>query len=415
MLHNKVKVSALRQGAFIALAIATTKVIALIAQGKAAQHLGPEFYGISGIFLSLLPLITLMSNMQIDPLIVRTYVNAQSKNTQNDLIEHVFSLRMLVSLSLMVLLFAASALIGHKYALCFLLAAPFYFSQTLKPGWLLQAAHKLHIHYIGMLIQTATTAACIFVFFEPGQALGSDLICYSIGGGLAFLFTWNRAHGAAPKIKIKRVFSNESIDLIRSAKPLIGIATCSILFNSAQIPLVASLASTTEAGFYRTAALLSDNIYTTLFTVNALLLPHMVKWYQAGKKNFLRRCDTVIQYSLLLSLLCGLACYALTPLIYRLIYSEAYAAAIPEFKLLLIAKLILFTTGTHMHAFIGASRERELFKSLAIATAVGLLLSYASTQIYSTIGTATAELTYATSCLVIVHLKWRRLRLDSED
>ena len=403
---------ALQHGGFIAISIVVTKIIALCAQGKAAQYLGPQNYGISGIFLSILPLVVLLSNMQMDPLLVRNYISEKSAHKQHKLIEHIFNLRLLLlSISAFCALLALY-FIEPRYSLCLALIIPFYYSQSLKPAWLLQATHRLHIHYTAMLIQTVTTVACIFIFFRPNQALGSDLICYSIGGSVAFLYSWKKAHHQPPTINISKACTSGSLALIKTAKPLLGIATCTIFFNSLQIPLVASLASTTEAGFYRTATLLSENIYTTLFTINALLLPHMIRWRNSNEINFSANYNKTIRYVTLTAFICVFAGYLLAPILYKFIYSDAYTEAIPEFRLLLIAKIMLFLAGTLTQAFIATNKESELFKILAPITAIGLLISYCATQACGTMGTASAELTYATILLIACNILWRRTRSE---
>lgn len=364
-----------RQSAIIILSLLAAKILGVFAQARAALYLGPENYGISGIFIGLVPFVILLSNLRTDVILVREYPDREAKGSLQKLIAHVFSFR--GGILIIVTLLVAALLYNYpSYLLCWLLAVPFYASQALRPYWLVQAQRKLHIHYSGMLVQTVCTAACVFAFFRPSQFLGADLLAYSVGGLVALVITWRWVNGGFPKFAYSLDMFHDARELVQAARWILITACFSLIYTSFEMPLIVLLKSESDAGTYRTAVSLSQNLYTFLTFLNALLYPHLVQWHRNGACFLWRKQLRILALFSALGVLVFVVFSAGAPLIYDILYRGSYLDAIPSFRLLVAAKVFMLLAGIFSWGLMAMKRDKVLLLILVPLSSAALAAAW---------------------------------------
>ena len=383
-----------RQSAWILICLFLAKLIGVFAQARAALYLGPENYGISGVFYGLVPLVLLFTNMRTDIVLVREYSEREEAGSVQSLISQVFSFR--IVLLALILLLGGSLLVPHQsYFWCWIMAAPFFASQALRPYWLIQARRKLHLHYFGMFAQTMVTAACIFLFFRPGQFLGSDLIAYGSGGLVALLVTWWGINRRIPEVRIDRETVNEMAALVMGTRWVLLTALLSMIYTSLEMPIIALLLSNEDTGNYRTAVTLSESIYTFMAFLNAILYPYLVVWSHRGPRYLLRRqLRILVLFTIMGAIIIGLTFWA-APLIYEVLYQGEYREAIQSFRLLVIAKVFMLLAGIFSWGIMARKADKTLLAILAPLSATSLISASLAIPEYGIIASAYVTLGFS--------------------
>jgi O-antigen/teichoic acid export membrane protein len=383
-----------QQSAWILVCLLFAKLIGVFAQARAALYLGAEHYGISGIFYGLAPLILLFTNMRTDIVLVREYPEREKSGSIRKLISYVFSFRLL--LLVLILLIAGTFFVQQRsYLWCWVLAAPFYASQALRPYWLIQARRQLHLHYFGMLVQTVVTAACIFFFFRPGQFMGSDLIAYGTGGLAAMLITWKCIHRGIPEIQANREMAQEMSNLVLGARWVLLTALLSMIYTSLEMPLISLLRSEDDAGTYRTAVSLSESIYTFMTFLNAILYPYLVLWNRRGPGVLWRMQLRILGLFMILGGMAAGLTYAFAPFIYDILYEGAYREAIHSFRLLVIAKVFMLLAGIFSWGFMARKQDKALLAILAPLSIGALVTACFTIPSHGITASASVALTFS--------------------
>lgn len=359
----------MNQSAVIMMCLVGGKVVGIFAHARAAVLLGPENYGISGVVLGLLPVVILLTNLSMDTVLVREYSSYQSAGRLERVVRHILGFRFFATLAIAAV--GVPFLLSRPpYLVCWLLAVPFFLSQSARPYWLLQAEGKLYLHYAGMLVQTLVSAFVILVFFRPGQALGSDLVAYGLGGLAAFAFAWFRIRRTIPLPALGSDTLATVSQTALCAKWIFITGIFSGLYTAAEMPLLAHFRSASEAGTYRVATSLAQNVYTLIAFSNALLYPLLVRWQESGPRFLFR------QQLKVLALYAGGAVAVvgffvlLAPWVFRFLYADEYDAAIGPFCLLILAKAFMLMAGIFSWGMMAARRDRTL---LAIIAPISLL------------------------------------------
>ena len=385
-----------RQSLIIIACLLAAKIIGLFAQARAAVYLGPANYGVSGVVYGLAPFIVLLTNLRMDIVLVREFDDYRTSGKLGEIISSIFSFRLFAFL-LVAALTAFGLFLANEPALllCWLMAILFFASQVLKPYWLLQAARKLHVHYLGMLIQTTVTAGCIFIFFRPGQFLGSDLIAYSIGGGTALLITWYLCQKGMPPIRFGKDDFEEVKAITFNARWIIVTALFSVSYTSIELPLLLTLASAEETGTYRTAVNLSENLYSFLAFTNFLLYPHLIEWQRKGRAhlwNMQKRIAIIYGSG---GLLIFLAVAFAAPFIYSWLFSGVYYEAVDQLKILVLAKVFMLLAGIYSWGLMARRADKLLLIVLAPLSLSAILASFLLVPTYGATASAGIALSFA--------------------
>lgn len=225
-----------------------------------------------------------------------------------------------------------------------------------------------------MLVQTVVTAACIFLFFRPGQFLGSDLIAYGAGGLVAMLVTWKYIHGKIPEIVFSKQMAKEMSDLVLGTRWVLLTALLSMIYTSLEMPLISLWRSASDAGTYRTAVTLSESIYTFMTFLNAILYPYLVVWNRRGPRVLWRMQRRVLIFFMMLGGVVIALTFIFASFLYEILYHGAYQDAIQPFRLLVVAKVFLLLAGIYSWGFMARKQDKTLLAILA-PLSVGALVT----------------------------------------
>lgn len=377
------------------------KVIGVFAQARAALYLGPENYGLSGVFVSLLPFIILVTNLRMDIVLVRKFPELGSVESENALAGGVFLFR--AGLFAMIFLIGCLALNENEnLLLCWILATPLFLFSSLRPYWLLQARKRLHFHYLGMLGQTCITALIIFLFFKPNQALGSDLLVYGFGAIGAFVISCIGAGIIWPfsRLAISSIWKASQIALETRWVFIIGLFT--IGYTSLEMPLIVCLRSSEEAAPYRTALMLSENFYTFLVIINSMLYPHFVDWVKGGFDNLFRMQGRILTVAILSLVPVLLILILAATWIYALLFQGVYDSGILPFKILVCAKIFLFLAGVYSWGLMAMGKDRTLFWVLGPLSLLSLVANIYLIPRFGIVSAASVSLVFSASYFVLI-------------
>ncbi|MEO7068158.1 MAG: oligosaccharide flippase family protein [Rhodanobacter sp.] len=398
----------LRNTLLSSVGIYTEYALGMLAAIMIARHLGPEHYGIYGLFMWFVSVGLVITNSGITTGVIK-FVAELRGSDQNDLIvptvkrfRRVQRLHMLAALLIGVVLYAT---LGGRLAVSmnhtefFLLLI----SVVMRASYMFNIAVAKGFEAFGATAKVAMVASPVnlglvaIAMLLEGSILWF-LVVYVASSSVFVLVSHVQARRLIAGLPKLAILPPELVQRMRrhlrivSATVIIGF----LIASDVEMLFLTMYDSAASAGYFKVAYQLASGIILLVPGVfGALLLPMMAKALSQGREVAGRRFVMVTSYLVLLAVpvvVFGM-CFA-GPVI-GLLYGHSYAAAAPVFALIIFAGGIGTATQGASSLLISADRQQTILIMTIIFGVLKLALDVVLISHFGLFGAVTAIVTGA--------------------
>lgn len=397
--------------------------LVMIVNILAGRLLGPEKYGIYTYSLSLVMLMSMLSQFGMNTAITRK-VSAYNTNGEpqlrNRFLGFVFALALGLSLSLALVAFLALrwSSIGDKEPLLYAtltigcLVVPLFALNPLLSG-VLRGFKKVIPAYIFLEFFRPGLLVCVLaVFFVAGQQLDPQLMLILNGMALSFAIFGSFLY-IKTKLDVKmtfRVREENRRDWVKMSTEFLVITLLSKMIFEAGTVIIGTFVGTTEAGYFfiatRTASLLTFVLHASNGVLGPMISQKFEKHDAAGMEHLYRLS---LRFSIVASLLLAIGLVLGGEWVLGL-FGEGFIVAYPL--------LLVLTIGQLGNAFVGSTglilnmtgNQRLSVKILLSVGPLNLLALSAGVYFFGTMGAAVANsVSIIAANLVTAYFVWKRV------
>jgi O-antigen/teichoic acid export membrane protein len=359
-----------RDAAILLILNSAARAIGFIGTAYAARCLGPVKLGTSALVQTTAQQVMLSYNGGFDIAALRRI--AHDPKSAHRITGTVTAFRLAIAVvAALVWAFVCSFLVAPSHLGVWLLGLPLILTAACSVTFAFQAVEKLPIQNAITTGTALLSAAGYFVFFSPGVFLGADLVVTGSAAVIACLVSWyafHRTFGAWPLVKARW---QEVRDLLREAGPYWALAVVVYFYTVFQIPLVARLIGTREAGIFRAAFLMAAGLELLFNSINSLLLARLIAWNKLGLDAMWRRQFKLCLIYLAIGLPLTGSAFIAAPYVFRFVLGDQFIDGVRIFQILLIGRLIVFVGQIYSWGLAAIGRDRRLL----VATTLGALFS----------------------------------------
>jgi O-antigen/teichoic acid export membrane protein len=352
-----------RQAGRIILYLGLSRLVSVAGTAWATRCLGPEKLGISTFITATAGQIGLFVTFSLDTLFVRRYKNAATEEERESWIALAMSQRFFFSL----ILGLAGILVAwflhppSQWWLGIIAALPFLVLGMVPPVWVNLAQEDLPANFKAAAISAVFTAVLYFIFFRPGQATGSDLVVLDLGMALQFVILTRAALKRLWPLPIHWRKVREFWPVLREGRWMFISGLVIYIYMSLEVPMLFYLSSAEECGKYGVATRLVAAAQQVLTLVPMLLFPRFVEWRKQGAEVLWRKQLRLAALFLALGLPVCVLAFLLSPLVFRLLYTEIFASAAIPFAVLFVSKIVAVLNGLFTFGLWAQSEDRKVF------------------------------------------------------
>ncbi|MGA8706212.1 MAG: oligosaccharide flippase family protein, partial [Steroidobacteraceae bacterium] len=314
-----------------------------------ARCLGPQQLGVSGMVQSIVSQATLLLGAAFSTVLIRDFIYDRSDEMRAELVYAYMAFRLLgaCAIGLVACAIMIAGILPHDYQISGWLFIPLLFFGVLQPAWVFQASEKQHFQSMIYVLQSFLTGVAYVSILRPGAPATAELtIITCITGSLTIVYGLS-LHRLIPTSRSLLNLRSLAViwPIIRRSRWLYVSSLAIYVYSSMEQPMVGWLASSTELGKYRTAVLSVNAANSFFLIIPNVLYPRFIEWQKRGLDLLWER-----QRRLAFAFACGgLAAVVLgaflVPILYPLVFGNAFAGAAVPCVILFAAKVVVIVTG----------------------------------------------------------------------
>lgn len=375
-----------------------------------ARVLGTAEWGLFSYAVSFVALVTVFTDFGIGPILIREASRINDPVKKSQIVSTTFFLKMgLLALGVLVVIFLAPSLTTIKEAkFLFPIVSLILIFDTLQGfGFsLARALEKMELE--AFLYMTTNISIVIFgiltltyypsvKFFAYAYVAGTGL------GAIATLFVFREYFA--------NIFSNFQKKLIApilgSAWPFVISGLMGSLMINTDILLIGFFLSAEQVGIYSAA----DRPIQLLYVLPAILATSVFPLFsRLAMRDNQKMCHTlerVLGLAFLISLPLALGGLVLGGDIIRIVFGNAYVAAVSSFRVLIITIIINFTASILSNAIFAYNRQKDLMKFSALSGISNVILDLFLIPRFGILGSAWATFS---SLLIGNFYLWNKMK-----
>lgn len=428
----KTRDSALRNTLFSSVGIYSEYLLGMVAAILIARHLGPQHYGIYGLFIWFASVGIVVTNSGITTGVIKFIAELRGTGRQDQILPVLARLRRVQYWHLGLVGVAAAILFvvaGRRFAgdlglleFCLLLfavsmRAPYMFNIAIAKGFeAFDATAKIAL--IAAPLNLAMVAAAALAH----ASIMGFLVVYAVSSVVFLLASRFQARRLLAVLPHAADLPNELLRRMRrhlrivSATIIVGF----LIASDVEILFLNLYATATAAGYFKVAFQLATGIMLMVPGVfGAVLLPMMAKANSQGREVGGRRFVAVTSYLVLLAAPVVAFGSSFSGPIIGLLYGASYAASAPVFAWCLFACAVSTSTQGASSLLVSADRQHIVLMLTIALGALKVILDFVLITRFGLHGSVAAivieVLVIAASYLGIgmrvsgVRLEWQRL------
>lgn len=255
-------------------------------------------------------------------------------------------------------------------------------------------------------------AAAYFVFFRPGMFLGADLIVIAVIGLAAMGVSWAVYHRLIGSWPIGGIVVQQLKSLFRESWRYWVLAVVIFFYSVFQIPLIAYLLGSREAGIFRSAFGMAAGVELLFNSINSLLLARLVNWQKTGIDLMWRRQGQLLLVFLAIGLPIVGILVLCAPLIYALLLGNAFMEGVRVFQILLVGRLVVFLGQIYAWGLVAVGQDNQFLMASLLGAVTSVALNLLVIPIFGLIGVACvsvgSETLIHSYCFLVL---WRRRKI----
>ena len=305
------------------------KLFQVVGMVYATRCLGPDNIGVSRTIITLAMTLQLFLAFGLDAVAVRHVAKGTAK--AGEIAPAIFTFRLVLGLVAAVL-WAAAVWLSPLEGLerwTWLAGALFLLVLSLDYSWLFQATEQMPRASRFQLLSSVAASLWFILFFEKGQALGSDLFVLLGANALVVGFVWWRMSQELGFrcLSLKRLAKAGA--LFREAWLIWAFNLSYFLLANMALPMSFFLLGKTDGGLFVSAQQLVVALQMFLHYFGIIMAPRLVVWRQADVDLFRRRVLLLAGGAAAAGLLFSGGLWLIVGWLYPLIYGVAFTADEP--------------------------------------------------------------------------------------
>ncbi len=305
------------------------KLFQVVGMVYATGCLGPDNIGVSRTIITLAMTLQLCLAFGLDAVAVRHVAKGTAR--AGEIAPAIFTFRLVLGLVAAVLWVVAvwlSPLEGLE-RWTWLAGAMFLLVLSLDYSWLFQATEQMPRASRFQLLSSVAASLWFILFFEKGQALGSDLFVLLGANALVVGFVWWRMSQELGFrcLSLKRLAKAGA--LFREAWLIWAFNLSYFLLANMALPMSFFLLGKTDGGLFVSAQQLVVALQMFLHYFGIIMAPRLVVWRQADVDLFRRRVLLLAGGAAAAGLLFSGGLWLIVGWLYPLIYGVAFTADEP--------------------------------------------------------------------------------------
>ncbi len=333
------------------------KLFQVVGLVYATRCLGPDNIGVSRTIITLALTLQLCLAFGLDAVAVRHVAKGLAK--ADEIAPAIFTFRFVLGLVAAVL-WAAGVWLSPLEGLerwTWLAGALFLLVLSLDYSWLFQATEQMPRASRFQTLSAFLASLWFLLFFEKGQALGSDLFVLLGANALVVGLVWRH-------MACEMGFRCLSPARLAGAGALFHEAWLIWTFNlgyfllaNMALPMTYFLLGKTSSGLFGSAQQLVVALQMFLHYFGILMAPRLVVWRQADVSMFRRRVLLLAGGAAAVGLLFSGGLWLIVGWLYPLLFGEAFVSASGLLPVLVLGKF--FAVGTAMFTWALWAEHRD--------------------------------------------------------
>ncbi len=305
------------------------KLFQVVGMVYATRCLGPDNIGVSRTIITLAMTLQLCLAFGLDAVAVRHVAKGTAR--AGEIAPAIFTFRLVLGLVAAVL-WAVAVWLSPLEGLerwTWLAGALFLLVLSLDYSWLFQATEQMPRASRFQLLSSVAASLWFILFFEKGQALGSDLFVLLGANALVVGFVWWRMSQELGFrcLSLKRLAKAGA--LFREAWLIWAFNLSYFLLANMALPMSFFLLGKTDGGLFVSAQQLVVALQMFLHYFGIIMAPRLVVWRQADVDLFRRRVLLLAGGAAAAGLLFSGGLWLIVGWLYPLIYGVAFTADEP--------------------------------------------------------------------------------------
>ena len=333
------------------------KLFQVVGMVYATRCLGPDNIGVSRTIITLAMTLQLCLAFGLDAVAVRHVAKGTAR--AGEIAPAIFTFRLALGL-VAALLWAVGVCLSELDGLerwTWLAGALFLLVLSLDYSWLFQATEQMPRASRFQLLSSVAASLWFILFFEKGQALGSDLFVLLIANALGVGFVgWRmsqelgfRCLSFARLAKAGALFSESWL--------IWAFNLSYFLLANMALPMSFFLLGKTDSGLFVSAQQLVIALQMFLHYFGIIMAPRLVVWRQADVAMFRRRVLLLAGGAAAVGLLFSGGLWLVVDWLYPVLYGETFAVASGLLPVLVLGKF--FAVGTAMFTWALWAEHRD--------------------------------------------------------
>ena len=323
----------------------------------ATRCLETDNIGVSRTIITLAMTLQLFLAFGLDAVAVRHVAKGLAK--AGEIAPAIFTFRFALGLVAAVLWAVCVCVseLGGLERWTWLAGALFLLVVSLDYSWLFQATEQMPRASRFQLLPSVAASLWFILFFEKGQALGSDLFVLLGANALVVGFVWWRMSQELGFCCLSFARLAKAGALFREAWLIWAFNLSYFLLANMALPMSFFLLGKTDAGLFVSAQQLVVALQMFLHYFGIIMAPRLVIWRQADVAMFRRRVLMLTGGAAAMGLLFSGGLWLVVDWLYPVLYGETFADASGLLPVLVLGKF--FAVGTAMFTWALWAEHRD--------------------------------------------------------
>lgn len=330
--------------------------------------------GVSGFLTPVSLWLTLFVTCSLDPLFIRRYKTAATKEEREGWIETAMSQRFFLSMAIGLLAMGVAWVI-HPPADWWLgiwASWPLLVFTAILPAWINMAEEDMPANFRASTVAALCTAG-LYMTFRPGQPAGWDVVVMAVAAVIQFFVQCHSALKRLWPLPIRWSKMRGFWPVFHEGRWLFVSGILIYVYVAMESPMLELFSSQEELGKYSAATKLIASAQQILTLVPALLFPRFVEWRKLGADVMWRKQLKLAGILFLLSAPVCVLAFVLSPMVFRLLYRGDLAESAIPFAVLFTSKVVVVFNGLFAQGLWAQAEDKKVFWVIFPTAAISFL------------------------------------------
>lgn len=388
-----------------------SRIISFFGTTYAMRCLGPVNVGISALVQTTVQQVALAFNCGFETVAARRI--AADHHEANVITPTAVTFRLILAvIAALIWVVVCHLVVPVSQRWVWMMGAPIMIASTGSIAFVFTGLEKLPIQNGigtgGVLLM----AAAYFIFFRPGMFLGADLIVIAVIGLATMGVSWAVYHRLVGSWPIGGIVVQQLKSLFRESWRYWLLAVVIFFYSVFQIPLIAYLLGSREAGIFRSAFGLAAGVELLFNSINSLLLARLVNWQKMGMDLMWRRQGQLLLVFLAIGLPIVGILVLFSPFIYSILLGSAFMEGVRVFQILLVGRLVVFLGQIYAWGLVAIGQDNQFLIATLLGAVTSVSLNLLLIPIFGLVGVACvsllSEILIHAYCFIVL---WRRRKI----